>query len=189
MKEEILAEDFSDGSWTAEQLTDTLFEDCSFHHCSFQDIKLENTIFRNCDFKQCSWANISFMEVKFQECRFTEGTMIGLQLNHGLVPTFEIAISQSKAEFCIWEEMSLRNCSWKDSLVKDCNFYGCDLQAVSFVASDFTDTGFDRCKLQKTDFTDASNYAFDPATNPVKDATFSSPAVLALLQPLGINIR
>lgn len=189
MNQEYVAESFEDKEFSEAELESVLFEDCTFVNCRFQDLEILKSIFRNCDFVQCSWTNISMDEVKFQESRFQGGSIIGLRLNHGLVPIWELAIQDSKLQYCMWEEMNLTTCKWTGSQILECNFYDCNLTAVSFEGSRLTGSEFDRCVMNKVNFADAEGYEFNPWENPVAGATFSSPAVLALLKPLQIEIR
>ena len=47
---------------------------------------------------------------------------------------------------------------------------------------------FNRTRLDRANFTDASNYAIDPMANSVEGASFSIPEVLSLLSTFKIRV-
>jgi hypothetical protein len=48
---------------------------------------------------------------------------------------------------------------------------------------------FDNCIIEKADFTTANNYSIDPEKNKIKNAKFSIPAVIGLLNNYDIVIE
>ncbi len=71
----------------------------------------------------------------------------------------------------------------------NCDFTEVDLSGADFKKSEFRETLFQQCNLEKADFTDARGYTIDPVSNKIKGARFSHPDVMSFLAYLGIEIE
>ena len=67
-------------------------------------------------------------------------------------------------------------------------FADCNLSESRFLECQLDRTEFFRCNLTKADFRNAAGYVVDLQTNKLKDAKFSFPEVINLLQGTGIII-
>lgn len=68
-------------------------------------------------------------------------------------------------------------------------FDGCDLQESNFQNCRLEKTQFTRCDIRKSDFRNSSGYVIDIASNKLKQAKFSYPEVVWLLNSLEIQIE
>lgn len=76
------------------------------------------------------------------------------------------------------------SCQFRESVFDDCKLVG-----ASFQGAPLGRTSFTRCDLRKADFRGAESYAIDPAANQLKEARFTFPEVVALLEGTGIRIE
>ncbi|MEK2646303.1 pentapeptide repeat-containing protein [Bdellovibrio sp. BCCA] len=69
------------------------------------------------------------------------------------------------------------------------NFSGANLQKSSFQSSLLTGASFANANLEKADFRNAKNYFIDPRFVKMKEAQFSFPEAIVLLQALGVLVE
>lgn len=98
------------------------------------------------------------------------------------------SLRETRVEFCQFEELELPNLEATDSQILNCDFYNTNLEGANFGKSDFKQSMFENCNLQKVAFDGAVNYEIDPDKNRIKGASFSYPEVLSLLQKYKINV-
>ncbi|EKD94223.1 MAG: hypothetical protein ACD_26C00165G0002 [uncultured bacterium] len=188
---------------------DQLFEKLD---CSSKII--QNKIFDNCNFKNCNFDNASLLTCKFVDCEFTKCTLNTIILTNTMF-LGKISFENSKLMGINWASGSWPNVK----LYSPINFYSCDISHSSFFGlalsginiqgckvhdvdfreadlssgnltdSDLYQSLFVHTKLVSVDFSQSINYNIDVVLNDVKDATFTFPDVINLLQHLGIKIN
>jgi uncharacterized protein YjbI with pentapeptide repeats len=74
-------------------------------------------------------------------------------------------------------------------MIRETHFAHANLSEARFSGSDLQGSTFHNTKLSKANFVGAINYSINPLTNSLKQARFSQPEVLTLLDHLGIVIE
>ena len=87
------------------------------------------------------------------------------------------------------EIMALAGFDFSRCQFRECVFDQCKLGGASFRGVSLGRSGFTRCDLRKADFRGAEGYAITLADNQLKDARFSFPEVVNLLEGTGIRIE
>lgn len=174
------------------ELRDKSFYDCEFANCNFSESRLINCKFDDCRFIEC---NLSTARVKgsvFREVKFKLCKLVGIDWASARWPSvaltglveFDECILNSSSFFGLYlQELKLEACQ-----AHDVNFTEADCEYASFLQTDFLNSTFHHTKLIKADFTDATNYQIDIATNKITGAKFSLPEAISLLSSLHIEL-
>ena len=80
-------------------------------------------------------------------------------------------------------------CSFYQMGLKRFHFEECSMQECHMENISFDKTQFRGCDLRKADFRGAVGYVIDPQQNKLREARFSFPEVICLLDGLGISIE
>ena len=81
------------------------------------------------------------------------------------------------------------NTNFEDNKIYECSFENCDLKDCKFRKLDLQNTKFKHCNLTKTDFRKAKNFKIYITDCNLKNAKFSYPDVIDLLDCLEIVIE
>lgn len=144
-----------------------LFIDCKFINCNLSNTKFPNCTFRDTSFKGCrasgiNWAESSnLVSISFDDCQINYSVFLGKNL----------------------DKMKAVN-----SQVKGCDFSECSLVSADFSKSDLSETNFNNANCEKASFSDSKQYYIDPSVTKLKDAVFSYPEALSLLNSFKIKI-
>ncbi len=85
--------------------------------------------------------------------------------------------------------MSLKKMKFKNCNLREVDFSAADLTEASFDGCDLLGATFDDTNLEKADFRNALNYAFNPDQNRIKKAKFSVNGLPGLLHKYDIQIE
>ena len=176
-----------------EDCRDTEYQDCDFSACRLAGARFENCAFLDCRFLRCQWSTVTFSfclmrEAVMENCGFRAIAWGGLQGRSALVQPFA-RLAGCAFQYCDFSGMALNgfdfsSCQFRESVFDDCKLVG-----ASFQSAPLGRTSFTRCDLRKADFRGAESYAIDPAANQLKEARFTFPEVVALLEGTGIRIE
>jgi uncharacterized protein YjbI with pentapeptide repeats len=129
---------------------------------------LKNTALKNVEFVTCK-----LLGVKFNECE-----------------PFLFSVS--------FNDCNLNLSSFFNLVIKETDFDNCKLHGVDFTEADLTSSRFNKCDLknalfdqttlEKVDFSTSRNFSIDPDINRIKNAKFSIPEVIGLLEKYQIKI-
>jgi uncharacterized protein YjbI with pentapeptide repeats len=170
-----------------EKIRDISFFNCTFERCSFQYADISHSSFDNCEFKHCNVSLTKFEGTHVFDVKFIGCKLMGI--NWGSVRGL------FKADFtdCI-----LDNAVFPDVNLKYFIFKGCSFDGASFVDTNLTHAVFDDCNLggclfdttilTQADFSTAYGYAIDVSKNTIKQAKFSLPEAISLLQNFEIEL-
>jgi len=89
---------------------------------------------------------------------------------------------------CNYSDLSLKGTTFEHCNIRDPHFTHANLAESNFAGSDLNGSIFHNTNLSHVNFVGAVNYAINPLTNQLKQARFSLPEVVALLDSLGIII-
>ena len=143
------------------------FIDCDFENCSFEDCKIINCTFVNCKFYNCNIVSLSAQYSEIKNAEFKKCNLIGIHWG-GLLPSGKYARALEKIE----------NCYLKYNTFSDMN-----LKKFDFSGNIIQESLFDECDLKES-----RGYIIDIPSNKLKQAKFSYPEVVSLLDSLEIEI-
>ena len=172
-----------------EELAFKTFDECTFTDCNFSNAEFKTCKFKHCHFINCNLSLITlkssyFVDVSFEACKIlgVNWTYAEISLHQNL-NFLKCNISQSNFLCLNLSSIKISQCS-----ARDVDFRDCDLSKSILTANDFQNTLFSNTNLIKADFTNSINYYIDVLANQVKDAKFSLPEAIALLNGLGIKL-
>ena len=180
-------------NYTAQNIDDLKFEpDCTIEECAFQGIDftqrlLKSVAFLDCTFTDCNFANVKLVNVAMNDVHFNGCNLIGVNWC-ALKRLANISFSQSKLDFCSFQNLKLKRLKLQNCSVRDADFTGADLSSADFSESIFAGSTFHKAGLSGADFRTSQSYFIDPKTTNVKGAKFSYPGVLALITALGAEV-
>ena len=180
----ITSKDFSKQS-----LEGQAFVNCTFENCHFKEANLNQASFSSCCFKCCDFSLTKIDNCRFQDCRFEESKIVGLEFFKCDTRLFSIKMIGCVMQYCNFSDLNMKKTSFKGSKVCESHFTNVDLQQADFGKTDLSSTIFHNCNLFKANFIDAINYFIDPKNNNLKEAKFSFPEAISLLEALEIKVN
>lgn len=164
------------------------FEGCRFSRCDLGGLDLSEKNFTDCLFEDCNLSGTKILQTTFNDVKFISCKILGLHFETANQHLFSVKFEKSTLDLC-----SFYQCKMKKT-----TFLHCSLQEVDFTETILTEANFDGCNLkgakfertnlEKADLRSAVNYSLDPEQNKVKQARFSSPEVLSLLDKYQLRI-
>jgi uncharacterized protein YjbI with pentapeptide repeats len=99
----------------------------------------------------------------------------------------------------VFKECVIMICDFGDMDIRGSKFLNCEMKEADFIntnliCADFAGSSLQLCKfyhanLEKVNFVGALNYYINPIDNKLKQAKFSYPEVLSLLDTFGIEVE
>lgn len=184
--------EFTNLSLENELIADTEFRDCVFNECQFTELNLQNVGLHECRFNRCTILNPEIEFSFLQNAEFKNCNLIGI--SWGILAENRYSILFDKLENNLLKynnfiELQLPKSSFSTNEIINSNFEDCNLRGASFSGCQLDDTHFINNQLQTSDFTDAVGYYIDLNSNSLKNAKFSLPEAVHLLDSLDIKIR
>lgn len=179
-------------SLTGKTLQDLDFVDCQFHRCTLEQVVLRRCRFTDCAFFDCQIVHPTIEQSAMTGGAFARCTLVGVHwhdlLGGGYLRMLE-ALTDCRLKYNHFVELRLSRFDFSGNAVIGSLFADCDLAGSSFSGCRLDRTEFFRCDLQKADFREAVGYQVDLATSRLKEAQFSLPEAVNLLNSLGILIQ
>lgn len=177
---------------TLSSLEGKVFENCEFISCNFTDASLLNCKFNECAFKNCNLSNATVTKSSFFDVVFESSKMIGINWTKAAWPTIKVACPL-KFYQCILSDSSFMGLCLKEAVMVECkahdvDFRECDCMEADFSYTDFSNSLFNKTNLTKADFRESTNYNINVFHNEIKNAQFSMPEVVNLLNCFEIEI-
>ena len=166
----------------------------TFENCTFQGCTLTKALFRGCDFIDCTFVDCDLSLVKIPKCnlqdlRFEHTKLIGINWTASESQLYSrLQFHHAVLNYASFGHMQLKEAIFKDSQCKEVDFSHANLEGASFEGSDLTGASFSQSNLVGANFQHAKNYTISPYKNKIKNAKFSLPEALNLLEELGIDI-
>ncbi len=153
-----------------------------YENQKFENLKLTGEIFESCRFADCEFIN----------CTFDDCNLVGIDWGE-LLPASAIGKPVSELRDChlkynAFTHMGFSKFDFSGCEILDSIFAECDLAESNFTKCRLEKTEFLECDLRKADFREATGYRMDIMSSKMKDARFSFPEALNLLNGLGIMI-
>jgi hypothetical protein len=170
------------------------FIDCSFENCSFEDCTINHCHFVNCSFYNCNIISLTSQYSEIKNTVFKKCNLIGIHGWNGLLPVGKYTYAIERIEDCCLKynsfiEMNFRKFDFSGNVIQESIFEECDLQESNFRNCRLEATQFFRCDVRKADFREAKGYVIDIPSNKLRQAKFSFPEVVSLLDSLEIKIE
>ncbi len=169
------------------------FDECKFTKCNFKDttfrgIKFLKCVFQDCDFGMGKFNGCFFAETQFHKCQLIgiNWTDLNLQKKQLLRP-FDFSncdLAHSTFIGLVLKRLTITRC-----VAHDIDFTDADLSQAVFRQTDFLGSRFHQTNLSGADFRGAVNYSISAVENNIKNARFSLPEAINLLNGLGIILE
>lgn len=168
------------------------FVDCSFKDCTLENCQIGSCSFVGCTFDNCTIINPQslFSEIKnsaFENCNLIGvvwGELCSAEKFASPIGTFQNCC----LKYNTFYDMNLLKFDFSGNIIQDSLFEKCNLKESRFRDCRLDKTTFLQCNLTKADFREAMGYIIDIKTNLLKNARFSFPEVISLLNTLDIQI-
>ena len=177
-----------DGIQDVKDIKSKTFLNCSFKDCDFTESDFSLSRFSDCRFHNCNLSLIVVSETKLQDVCFDSCKIMGVDFTLINKLIFKIDFQESQIIKCSFSELDMSESDFQNCIIQQSDFYQSKLVKSNFTGSDLQDTIFDNSDLTEADFTDAKNYAINPLNNKIKNAQFSMPDAIQLLNALNIKI-
>ncbi|MFN3186300.1 MAG: pentapeptide repeat-containing protein [Nannocystaceae bacterium] len=155
--------------FTNANLTEALFEDCTWSHCELSNCGVHGTRFRRARISQSRARGVQFfnchtfgLEFEFIECNLSYSSFSGLHL----------------------PRTKFKNCKLNETDFQESELVGSD-----FEGRDLTGTIFHRTNLTKCDLSQAEGVCLDLEHNRVKGLKLSLSGATSTLAALGIELE
>jgi uncharacterized protein YjbI with pentapeptide repeats len=165
---------------------DCTFQRCNFFKSRFVGCRVEACTFEDCDLSAARVTNSIFIDSSFVR---SKASGINWAEMRKFIGSLSFSFVDSNVNYASFMELNIKGSLFINCVARDINFCDANLSNTIFKNTDLSGTHFLRTNLTEADFSDAHNYAIDPANNSLKGAIFSAPEVLSLLHSLGIIIR
>jgi fluoroquinolone resistance protein len=165
------------------------FYRCRFKGCNLTEADLSGCVFEECGFFECNLSNPLIKGSRLIGAEFSECKIVGLNFYHCDQLVFDCGFSKSALRNCNFSELKMKGAKFLGCRIDECDFDGAFLVGAAFDDSVFRLTSFHNCNLEKASFLEAKGYEIDPRTARVKQAVFSVPDVLSLIECFGIVIK
>ena len=175
-----------------ENIESKRFLDCEFVKCSFAEIEIAQCQFTDCVFIECNLSLAKVTDSSFLNVAFDQSKVIGVNWAKAKWPQFKLesplSFYHSNISDSSFFELSLSYLVLESCQARDVDFRSADLSNSSLTYCDFQGSHFVNSNLTSADFTGSENYNIDVFENTIKNAKFSLPEALSLLDHLGIKI-
>lgn len=176
-----------------ESVADKYFSHCTFRDCIIEDCELLDCRFFECRFERCRISGTQLRNVQCVSADFERCSLSGIQWAALQPPRMRFALPFRTLRGCQLryntfmdirlDRFDFSDCSIVGSMFSQCSLVEADLRRCSL-----EETEFFRCDLSKADMREATGYQVDIMTCRLKDARFSFPEVMGLLNGLGIKV-
>ena len=99
------------------------------------------------------------------------------------------AFKDCKLDYACFQSMDLRGFEFGGSSIREADFSSANLSKANLSGGNYAGTSFANVNIEKADFRGAKNYFIDPAFAKLKQAKFSYPEALVLIQAMGAEVE
>lgn len=173
-------------------IKDQEFFECEFNNCTFEEMTLKDSRLSGCIFVKCTIISLRSKDSTMKNCTFENCNLIGVHWQE-LFASGGIAGPFSELKNCLLKynsfvEMNLKGFDFTGNTIQNAVFEDCCLVNACFNQCRLEESEFAGCDLKNADFREARGYRIDILTNKMKQAQFSFPEVVTLLDCLGIKV-
>jgi len=165
------------------------FYNCTFTNCDFTESDFSFSLLSDCVFEDSNLSLIKLAETKLHNVQFNRCKILGVDFTQISKLIFKMDFQESQITKCTFSSLDLSESELIDCVIHQSDFFQTNLSKSDFSGSDLHDTIFEDTDLTEADFTNAKNYSINPLTNKVKNAVFTMPDAIHLLDALEVNIN
>ncbi len=180
---------FENIDFSEKRLSNSEFQNCEFINCNFTKSNLSSNDFMDCTFKSCNFSLTNLLDTGLKSCAFMDSKLMGLDFSKCNSFLFSVSFQKCTLDYASFYKMKMKKTNFIDCSTKEVDFSETDLSMSVFKKCDLLNTTFVGTNLEKVDFRTAYNYSFDPESNKIKRAKFSSQGVAGLLSKYNIDIE
>tara|TARA_Y100000590_G_scaffold469529_1_gene658086 strand:- start:549763 stop:550326 length:564 start_codon:yes stop_codon:yes gene_type:complete len=169
------------------QLSEVEFTEVIFKNIDFKESYITGCLFIDCKFENCNLSNSKFPGCTFRDTSFKSSRVSGINWTEAS-NLVSFNFDDCQINYSVFLGMNLDNFKCINSQAKGCDFSECSLKNADFSKTDLSETSFHHANLEKASFSDAKQYYIDPSVTKLKDAVFSYPEALSLLNSFKIKI-
>ncbi|WII72145.1 pentapeptide repeat-containing protein [Bdellovibrio sp. 22V] len=159
-----------------------------FQEINLTEANLKSAVFVDCKFTKCNLANVSLLNVVLRGVLFENSNLMGVNWAD-VRKNGDYHFSGCKLDYGCFQSMDLRGMKFENCSVREADFSGANLSKANFGGSLLSGTSFANANLEKADFRGAKSYFIDPKFVKLKEAKFSFPEALVLIQALGVEVE
>ncbi|MCK9310296.1 MAG: pentapeptide repeat-containing protein [Candidatus Cloacimonetes bacterium] len=168
-------------------LTGRNFSHCRFESCDFSQLCFDG-ILDSCTFKDCNLSLTSFGDAMLQGVSFEGSKLVGVDFTRCNTLGLGLCFSGCLLRSCNFNFMDIQKTSFKECEIIETDFIGSNLAGSNFTGTSFSSVSFNNTNLSKAKFLGAQGYAINPLNNNIRNATFSLPEAISLLDCMGIKL-
>lgn len=180
---------FKDLDYSEKMMNKAEYECCVFTNCNFSNTKMFELRFRETEFIDCNFSNAKLSQTSFQDTFFQNCKMLGLKFDECNQFNFAATFKNCQLNYSSFYQMNLNRTNFKKCKLVGADFIEANLKNIKINHCDLLDARFENTNLEKADLRDSINYSINPEINRVKEAIFSFPDVLGLLDSFEVNIN
>ena len=165
------------------------YENCTFKNINFSNLILNSIEFTDCTFVSCDFSMAKLDRVSLSKIKFIQCKLLGIDFGKCSSSSFSVSFDNCVLNYCLFLKLNVRKTIFKNCSIKEAVFSESNLSEASFLLCDLSNTVFEKCNLTHCDFRTAQNYSINPSENKIKNALFSYPGVLGLLNQFNIKIE
>jgi uncharacterized protein YjbI with pentapeptide repeats len=181
-------EKFAGLSAIKESFKSLRFDECQFNTCSFIDCRFEKCKFLNCKFNDCVLSAVVPLDCHFVEVKFSRSKAIGIDWTK-TSKIEDLEFNECQINYSNFKLLKIPKIKIVKCEAREVDFIETDMSEGDFKRSDFEKSRFFKTNLTRADFKNAINYSIDVKNNTIKNAHFSLPEALSLLNSLDIIIE
>ncbi len=167
-KSELANLHFIEINLTEANLKSAMFIDCKLTGCNLSNVSMVNCVLRGVQFESCNLMGINWTEARAGS---------------------DYSFSNCKLDYSVFQSMDLRGMKFDSCSIREAEFSGANLTKASFNDCQLSGTRFANVNIEKADFRRAKNYFIDPKFAKLKEAKFSFPEALVLLEAMGVTVE
>lgn len=180
---------FTNVDFSLEPLPIAEYEYCTFIGCNFSNANLTSIRFLETEFTDCNFSNAILGNASFQTVLFKNCKMLGLQFDACDQFGFAASFNTCQLDHSSFHKMKLNRSSFINCQMEGVDLSEADLKNSKLIECNLLHAIFQNTNLEKVDLRNSKSYSIDPELNRVKNAKFSLPEVIGLLDKYQIVVE
>ena len=180
---------FTNVDFSKKPLPTAEYEYCTFIGCDFSNAILTSIRFLEVEFVDCNFSNAVIGNASFQTVIFKNCKMLGLQFDACDQFGFAASFDTCQLDHSSFHGMKLNRSSFVNSQMEGVDLSGADLKNSKIFECNLLHAVFQDTNMEKADLRNSTNYSINPELNRIKNAKFSLPEVIGLLDKYQIVVE
>ncbi len=176
-------------NFTKDPLAKGEYECCTFVNCNFEEADISEITFIETEFIDCNFSNANITNTSFQDVVFKNCKMLGLQFEKCNGFGFTASFDLCQLDHSSFYQLKLNRSSFQNSQLQGVDFTEAELKSIVVQYCDLLNATFENTNMEKADLRNSFNYSINPESNRIKEARFSLPDVIGLLDKYKIRIE